>query len=266
MMNVTVDQYKISADAADTVRSVLGNIGDTARGRRLSDAMRDMRQSQVTAYIVPAWETIRPEDYLPENPRFDSADPYGSEVQSLVEAGFAESFDILHEDSSSTYLDEGRVMTGVRVLRDFVIQHVNYTWSADANFRLARYGHSYADGWSLGYRSAIVKAGVYVIGETGDFRMDLVGASFLGEDCDPESLFYTIMEDEDFGASRASAGCSADEGHRWDAESGSWHFSGEYADGSAPDFDFDDADDFDADETFACPVEGCSGRVGVSVY
>ncbi len=267
MSRATVERYRIAVDAADTIRETFGNIGDVRRGSRLLDALTDSQCSDRECYVMPAWETIRHADFepgntLPEVPR------YGDPLPALVELGYVETFDVLSESEDGAYIDDARRVIGVRVLRPFVIQQVTYQYkSVTAGWWNGHSNTGHVTGWTLGHRTGVVAAGVYIIGETGNaYVMRPVCAAYIGPDADTDDLFYAVAADDDFGASHAHAGCSVNADHVWYAESGSWHFTpDDDAAGVAP-FDFDDVDDFDTDETFACPVDGCPGRVGIDVH
>ncbi len=258
----TVDQYSLTVDADDVVRETLSNVGDTERGQAFEDAMSAVRcaDSRTTTFILPASVNLDLDSYAPDNDLTEIND-WRNVLTSLEDSGFAKLARVLTEDSDGSYASDDITVTAVTVPEGFKVVEVRYDYAPMFGLgRIPVTGGTVGETWE-------VPAGTYIVGETGNYaRMDTVAVAYLeGTDHDAEDLFFTVAENEEFGVSRASSGCDADETHQWEAEGGSWRFRGEYAGGEAPDYDFDDAEDF-SDDTHACPVEGCTGRVGYTVY
>lgn len=262
--NPTVAKYSITIGASQSVHETLENVGDSEIGKVFADALRDAEcatRSQ-SVYVLPASVNLENDSYAPEND-LPEINAYPSALAKLRDEGFLSSETLIWEDENTIYADDSRDVTTVTVHHAFKLVTVAYNYVPVGRPGL---GREAVRDWKVEETSETVPAGVYLIGRSGNaYHMSDDITVYCGADADPERLFYAVAEDEEWGASRASAGCSADETHRWEAESGSWHFSGEYVDGTAPAFDFDDAEDFD-DDTHACPVEGCTGRVGYTVY
>lgn len=300
-----VAQYEIWRDAAETLCATLPNVADAENGETHADALDNAlrhghHHRDITLYVLPASVNLEHASYasdndLPELPQ------HRDELYSLADTGFLSVETIVNEESSSAYLDDDRIVLAVTVHHAFKLVPVTYRWNEGS-----RTGAYSACLWTVGETITIVPAGVYVIGQSGNaYHRSTDIIRYVGENADTESLFYQIMEDEEFGASQAIARCSVNEEHVWTAESGSWRFSpADYFDAANapfPGFAFDDAEFsrvtaerqvlrcFDPgcahlEETecfntvghdsetrapagqFFCPVDGCTGTVGILVH
>ncbi len=265
-LEVTVEQYTLSVDAADTVRAVLETT-DTGRGDRLAAALHLVANSPSPLYATDLNELVARRGLPPSTPRGPEPPPQVSAstvdgaLAELARIGAVSVHPLWAETSTEAYLSEGRRFTLVRVLRPLVLIRIEH--AADL--------HPAWQGWRIAARTRIVPAGWYLLGEVGDVGSRLIGAGRLDipepdGDLDAaavvEGLTYKLVETDGFGASRCDAGCRACR-TRWYAESGSWHFTPDSTEG-APAWDYDDADDFHDDGTIACPACG-NGRVGFLV-
>ncbi|MEC3974335.1 hypothetical protein [Amycolatopsis sp. H20-H5] len=248
-------------DASETISVMLDN-ADKPWGRRLDEALRFAMVSGSPTYAVSPYVRAELSDFRPDLPqRPDMPDVEGnsaSDVLAKLEAaGYVDTRTVVHETSGQAYLSDGRTVTAVQVLRPFALVGVWCGFSPAANSRVIRYGHAYADRWTITDRSYIVPAGWYLVGETGDYTDTLVGVA--GMNSDPDGWVFEL---EGFGASECSAGCESCDA-RWVAYADSWHFRPEDCDADA--WHFDDADDFDTANTIACP--SCrTGRVGFFIF
>jgi hypothetical protein len=267
-MDVSVERYSLTICARDTVNSLL-DCADHGRGARLDDALssaceyRGTAAYAVTPFMRVERDHFRPdaEDVWPSVGGRDEADV----LHNLAKAGVVELDTVWRDTDGDSYLDEGRIITAVRVLRPFAVVQVAYRWDPGS----IRY---YADHWEITGRTRVVGMGTYVVGEIGDFRMSYVGAASIDSarvnerGTDLDTLTCWAVEQQDFDASHCEAGCD-DCGARWSAECGSWHFRPHDFDGPAEvaAFDYDDAEDHDMNDTIACPH--ChTGRAGFMVF
>lgn len=259
-----VSRYSLTVDAAETITAMVEN-ADNPWGRRLEDALRFAMCAEsvyaIAPYATVPHEAFRPDG--PERPDMPSVDaPSVSMVLDKLQlAGYVTVHNAWHETSSEAFLSDGRTVTAVHVMRPFALVAVKYSWSAAANRRAVVYGHSYADQWEITDRSYTVPTGWYLVGEVGDYQVNLVGVAALnGERPDWACWLDGI---EGFGASHCAAGCQSC-GARWLAYGDSWHF--EPDDCAAAAWDFDDADDIDETTgTIACPA--CdTGRVAFDIF
>jgi hypothetical protein len=257
-LEVTVEQYALSVDAADTVRAVLETT-DTDRGDLLAAALR-LAASAAAVYVTDLNEVVASGGLPPSAPSAQvSASTVDGVLAELASSGAVGVHHLWAETSTDAYLSEGRRFTAVWVRRPFVAVRVEHAPGLPARW----------EGWRIAERTRIVPAGWYLLGEVGDVVTRLVGAGMLhlpeSGDADAaavaEGLAGRLVETDGFGASRCDAGCRAC-GARWYAESGSWHFTPDSSrDTDVPAWEFDDAEDFRDDGTIACPACG-SGRAG----
>ncbi|GAA1748640.1 hypothetical protein [Streptomonospora arabica] len=265
IMDVDVARYSLTVDARETLSAVLAS-GNARRGAKLDRILQASLCGVGTAdaaFAVAPFVRVDDDDFRPGPDAGDDwpdvADRDESGVLAAMErAGLVETFDVFSEGVGTSYLNEGRVLTAVRVLRPFAVVTVAYRWTG------ARLG--YADRWTITDRTPVVGTGTYLVGMVGDFAMTYVGATGLDATGDEpgmsdDLLFMWLVEQEGFLASTCLAGCDAC-GGRWEADGGSWHFQPEYA-SDADAFDFDDTEDHDGD-TVACPC-CATGRVGFLV-
>jgi hypothetical protein len=275
---VAVSEYRLTVDAAETVRAVL-DTGHRRRGQRLAAALAfASRDSEATAvYPAPPFIPLDLDQLDPARcvlPDIAAGSPCDV-VRRLATAGYLTTHHVWRDTSGQTYADDGRTLTAIRVLRAFALARVEYHRTDPRSL-------GNADRWAVTERTPVVGRGWYLLGEIGDHRSDLVGATGLHTwDADPalhpdtaaELLTYRVAEIEGFPASTCLAGCARC-GARWTAEQGSWHFHPDpeldtptnHADRPAvmpAAFDFDDAADFD-DNAIRCPHCGL-GRVGFTV-
>lgn len=271
MHTVTVERFNLSVDTGDVLTAVMGNF-DTDTGRVFSEIWGNHRYN---LHAVPQGTDVQASWFAP---RDDDAPESLSELtghfpgsprdrdnvfRNLCEGGYIaepEPRNVVSEDSGQGYLSDDVHISAVTVVRPFTLVMVEYS-----EYDLYRNG-GYARKWSVD--TVEIPAGLYVIAERGQLSMSLHSIGYDDRtDIDLESLGLEILEDEDFTTCHMSAGCSANDGHRWEAECGSWNFDPSQ-DGEAREdlleFAYDDADDHDENNTIACPVEGCAGRVGFS--
>jgi hypothetical protein len=264
LVDVSVAQYELWVDGAETVRAVLES-ADIDAGGPLAEAL-ELATSGSDVFAVAPSDRVQAADFLPGAADgggvIVSADTVDGVLSSLAKAGYLSGVHVVwSETASQAYLSTGRELLAVRVLRPFALVAVTYSWSG-----ASRVGP--AERCEVTDRSRPVEPGWYVVGTVGDFgasRLVGVAGVDVGGCTDPqeaaERLTYWAVEVEGFGASRCLAGCESC-GGRWYAECGSWHFTAEDDAASTVDgWDFDDAADFDERGTVACPA--CqSGRVG----
>ncbi|GAA3744540.1 hypothetical protein [Salinactinospora qingdaonensis] len=262
LLDVDVSRYSLTVDARDTIRAVLDS-GDGERGSRFDEIMH-VASCGEAAFAVPPSASVDRGDFRPGLPDDDDWPEIGDRhelavLRNMERAGLAETYDLFSETIGESYLDEGRVLTVVRVLCPFTIVSVRYGWSGVLG--------AYADRWEITERTHTVQAGTYLVGHVGDFGMTYVGATGIDAACEgadditDDVLFMWLVEQEGFLASSCLAGCDSCQG-RWIAEAGSWHFRPDCA-RDVDDFDFDAIDDVDG-ATIACPA--CvTGRVGFLV-
>ncbi len=257
-MNVEtrVAYHELSVDAQDTVTEILNSvrIADApalASVLRLTDRPGGY-DADTSLYVADALTKIGWEDVAPgtvDGPaHLDNAEG----LRELEKLGYLTVHDLAYETSGSSYLDEGRSLTAIRVLRPFHTVGVVYRW------RRALIGP--ADQWDIVTRPGMVWPGVYVHGAVGDYRSRDVGLVYAGPpELDTDALIYTIREDSDvFTCHAVCDRCGAD----WYADGGSWIFR---ANRGHVDFDFGDARRHDGN-TVMCPEPLCvSGRVGFTV-
>ncbi|MBE3206695.1 MULTISPECIES: hypothetical protein [Parafrankia] len=173
-------------------------------------------------------------------------------LRGLEKLGYLTVHDLAYETSSASYLDEGRSLTAIRVLRPFHTVGVVYRW------RRALIGP--ADEWDIVTQPGVIWPGVYVHGAVGDYRSRDVGLVYAGPpELDTDALIYAIREDSDvFTCHAVCDRCGAD----WYAHDGSWIFRAIRA---HADFDYSDARRHDG-TTVMCPEPLCvAGRVGFVV-
>jgi hypothetical protein len=262
ILDVAVSQYSLTVDASKTIHVMIDN-ADNPWGRRLHDALTFAMVAGSPAYAVSPYvraelSNFRPD--LPERPDMPNVESnsVAGVLDKLRAAGYVTTCTVLRETSSEAYLSNGRIVTAVEVLRSFVLVGVQYRWSNQAQSRVIRHGHAYADHWEVIDRSYVVPAGWYLVGETGDYVPELVGVA--GMDADPGGCVFEL---EGFGASCCAAGCESC-GVRWIAYADSWHFEADDCD--ADSWDFDDAEEIDeTTNTVACPACG-TGRVAFDIY
>ena|SRR5438067_165376 len=261
ILEACVSRFSLTVDACDTI-TVMVDSADNPWGRRLHDAL-DFALCAESAYAVTPYEGFGVADFRPDAPDRtdmpDVADRFVSGVLGKLQAAdYVTARTVLHETSSQAYLSDGRTVTAVQVHRPFALVGVEYRFSCEAQSRVIRYGHAYADRWEITGRSYIVPAGWYLVGETGDYTSELAGVA--GMDNDPDGVVFEL---EGFDASECAAGCQSC-GARWLAYADSWHFEPDDCD-AAP-WDFDDADGIDeGTNTVACPACG-TGRVGFMIF
>ncbi|MGC7093968.1 hypothetical protein ACPZ19_04830 [Amycolatopsis lurida] len=257
LLEVSVERFSLAVDAADTITVMVDN-ADNPWGRRLHDALALATTSTGGVFAVGPYCRVGLDGFRPDAPQWpDVADRTVSGVlANLQTAGYLTVSTVVRETASVAYLSEGRAVTAVHVLHPFALAAVDYRFSRDADSRVFRFGHAYADRWEISARSYIVPAGWYLVGEVGDYRSELSGVA--GMNIDPDG---SVFELEGFGASSCDAECGAC-GARWLAESGSWRFRAE--DGDADGWAFDDAEVDESTGTVACPA--CStGRVAFAI-
>jgi hypothetical protein len=265
-LHVTVEQYTLSIDAADTVRAVL-QATDTAHGDRIAAALHLLAESTAPLYVADLNELVAHRGLPPapppgqEPPPPVSASTVDDALAELARVGAVTVHPVWTETSTEAYLSEGRRFTLVQVLRPLVLIRTEHAPNLNPAWH----------GWRIAERTSTVPAGWYLLGETGDITSQLIGAGKLhipepDHDTDAqalaEALTYKLVETDGFGASRCDARCNTCH-TRWYAESGSWHFTPDTTH-SAPAWDYDHADGFHDDGTITCPA--CrTGRVGFTV-
>src|SRR6266545_2636334 len=263
-LSVTVEQYVLSVDAAETIRAVLDTT-DTRGGDRLAAALR-LAASAWPVYATTLNDLVanhgrnpQPTDGTPQ-PEVSAA-TVDAALAELARAAMVRVHRLWTETATEAYLSEGRRLSLVHVPSRFTLVRTERRPDLPAAW----------DGWRIAERTRPVPAGWYVIGEVGDLGTDLVGIGKL----DPaiaddhadagelaERLAGALAETDGFSASRCEAGCHACHA-TWYAEGGSWHFTPD-DDADAAAWDYDDATGFRNDGTITCPACG-TGRVGFMV-
>ncbi|MGO1053249.1 hypothetical protein [Crossiella sp. CA198] len=245
---------------------------DRPWGRRLNDALL-LAASEAAAYAVTPYTPVPMADLRPDvPPRADRPDIAACDaagvLHALARTGLAEVRTVWSEPYTDAYLNTGRRLLAVHVLRPFVVLGVRYWHSREALDHLARTGHAYSDQWELTERSHIVPAGWYLVGLVGDLFFTLVGAAAMNVDPDEhpdvvaERLGLRALDTEGFGAEHCQAECAAC-GSRWGAGSGSWLFRPE-GDTTARGWDFDTLGEVSDNGTVPCPH--CkTGQVGFCI-
>ncbi|GAA2778897.1 hypothetical protein [Crossiella cryophila] len=266
-----VSDYSLNVDAEETIRAVLA-AADRPWGRRLNDALL-LAGSEATAYAVAPYAPVPVAALRPDvPPRADRPDIAACDAAGVLRAlagtGLAEVRTVWSEPYTDAYLNTGRQLLAVHVLRPFVVLGMRYWHSREALDRLARHGYVYSDRWEVTERSHIVPAGWYLVGLVGEFLFTLVGAAAVAFDSDEhpdavaERLALRALDTEGFGAAHCMAECRAC-GSRWCAESGSWLFRPE-GDTDARGWDFDTIGEVSDTGTVPCPH--CkTGQVGFCV-
>jgi hypothetical protein len=265
-LQVTVEQYTLSVDAADTVRAVLETT-DTAQGDRLVATLHRLADSTAPLHVTDPNGLVAHRGLPPtrppgqEPPPQVSASTVDDALAELARVGAVSVYPVWTETSTEAYLSEGRRFTLIQVLRPLVLIRTEHTPDL----------HPSGQDWRIAERTRTVPTGWYLLGETGDITSRIIGAGMLDipqpdHDTDAhaiaEALTYKLVETDGFGASRCDATCRTCH-TRWYAESGSWHFTPDH-DQNASAWDYDDADDFHDDGTITCPA--CrDGRVGFTV-
>ncbi|MEX5635568.1 hypothetical protein [Parafrankia sp. FMc2] len=251
-----VGYHELSVDAQDTVTEILNRFR-VADAPALANVLRMTNRpggydGDTGLYIADALTKIDREDVAPETvdgPAYlDDTDG----LRELEKLGYLTVHDLAYETSSASYLDEGRSLTAIRVVRPFHTAGVVYRW------RRALTGP--ADEWDIVTRPGVVWPGVYVHGAVGDYRSRDVGLVYAGPpELDTDTLIYAIREDSDvFTCHAVCDRCGAD----WYAADGSWTFR---ANRAHTDFDFDDARRHHG-TTVMCPEPLCvDGRVSFTV-
>ncbi len=293
MFDVTAQKYSLTIDADETLRATVGNWGVDAPDGEPVDA-DDLFAllgigTRVSVYVFSPDTPVTAEAIMLL--AGSNGDGYGWDISShwdheswarLAEAGYAEreTRSAWFDGNSETYASEHRSVELYRVLSAFRAVTVEYN------------GYRIADG-AYGIRrattcrivdSVLIPAGDYARAKSGDYIMGDVCSAYLGTDAlgdhitnTAETLFYALVEETGFDASRAYAECDSC-GARWEAEGG-WHFlpsDAGFSDVPADlkPFDYDDTTGHDGN-TIDCPH--CSpesddaneptgpGRVGFSV-
>ncbi|WP_322750980.1 MULTISPECIES: hypothetical protein [unclassified Frankia] len=247
----------ISVDATDTVRAILDSVREADAPALATILRRAARPGSVdtatSVYVADAFTKIRRGDVGPRSVDGPDCLEETDTLRELEKLGYLEFDDLAYETSDDTYLDEGRALTALRVLRPFCVVTVVYRWT--------RGQLGPADQWDIVNHSGVVWPGTYVQGTVGDFRQRDVGVVYAGplDGVDTDALRYAIREGSDVYTCHAVCdSCDSD----WYAADGSWAFRRNTA---AHDFDFDDARRI-TNGTIMCPEPlSLSGRVGFTV-
>lgn len=243
-LEVSVSRYSLTVDTFQTFES-LSDVAENESGNRLRAAL-EAAVCATAAYVAPADCVISVGDMCSDPPDL----PYvagattSNVLAALESAGKLTARTEFVEQSSDTYLSEGRTVTIVHVLQPFTIVTAEHGLSREANID----------------QSEVVPVGWYLVGETNECHrapelVCVVGMNELSDD-----VVAWLYELDGFAATTCLAGCSTC-GNQWCAESGSWTFQPDGCD--AKPWAFDDAEDF-RKNMIACPA--CStGRVGFVV-
>lgn len=252
-----VDSGSICVDATDTVRAVLDSlaVADAPALEKIlhQNPGRGSFDTATDFYVADAFTKVCHADVGPNSidgpESLDETDP----VRELEKLGYLEVDDLVYETSDNTYLDEGRSVTALRVLRPFDVVTVVYRWT--------RGQLGPADQWDVVNHSGVVWPGVYLLGAVGDYQQRDVGVVYAGpvDGFDVDGMRYAVREESDVSTCHAVCGrCGSD----WYADDGSWLFGRHTA---TRDFDFGVARRV-ADDTVMCPEPLClSGRVAFTV-
>lgn len=256
--DVIVEQYCLAVSARDTVNEVLDS-GDRESGGALEDALLTAARDECVFLLDPSadvsHDAFHP-DRVDDLPTVNAPNLYFA-VSHLEKHGYLRTHDVWTEGTGNSYLDQGRVITAYEVTRPFRLASVRYRYVYGGD-----YYYPASDRWFVDEVTPVISAGLYLAGYVGDYSLTLEGIAEI-EPRDEESLFYDLVEVEGFMASRCDARCEACDAH-WFAESGSWHFQPETR-GAAPEWDYDDVEEFHDDDTVPCP-SCASGRVGFLIY
>ncbi|MGF7237596.1 MAG: hypothetical protein ACQSGP_21925 [Frankia sp.] len=258
VIDVAVSPGSLTIVACDTVRTLLTQLGDDdrdggplARVLQLFAPFRD--RDCVTCFRVtgPLAKLAR-RDVAPD--RDDGSDRVGNgdAVADLTMLGYVECRDLLDEISTASYLDEGRCLTVVRVLRAFSVCTVHYHWTGCSR--------GPADQWEIVGRTGIVWPGTYLRGQVGDYYLRDVGVVYAGPlDLDTDPLAAAVHAATNvFTCHAVCDGCHAD----WYGKDGSSRF---HADHASADFDFADGRRIH-NNTIQCPEPLCvTGRVRFTI-
>ncbi|WP_148309628.1 hypothetical protein [Kutzneria albida] len=241
---VSVAPFSLTVSAVDTLRVVLEG-GDTARGQLLHDALT-FATSEHTAHPVAGDAPVRPQfprvaadGSVVDVARLDAQDV----VTALVDTGYLTARPVWSEPSHDAYLDQGRTVLVIHVLRQFTLTTTTVSGQRD--------------------RTVVTPVGWYLLALVGDHTSSLVGATGVDFE-DAEAAGNWLVEQEEFGAAHCAAGCDCC-GNRWQAEAGEGTFTPDEGDATLV-WHFDDAKDVDEERnTIACPACGI-GRVGFDIY
>ena len=275
MKEMSATQYDLSFDATESVRTVVGNLRcmnmmtyDDMSSEEVDEAQDAFCEllagvgQNVSMLVFECDSVITPGAILATEP-LDITHPYADHkrAEDLCAHGYLDgkvggeiAVSIWFDGNSEHFGDNDRSVELYTVLRPFRVAFVTY-----GGYEPRGWGYSRAT--TCVVSSVIdIPAGDYLVGASGPayskHSIDVV--SYLGPagEADRESLFYALVEDEDWPDSHAYAGCDSC-GARWDAESGSWHFEPSDAgyDGVPADLEAFDYDDmaFDADGKPQCP-------------
>src|SRR5947207_1039015 len=126
-LHVTVEQYTLQVDAAESVRAVLDAI-DTAHGDRLVAALRLLADSTSPLYVADLNELVANRGLIPpapppgqETPPQVSASTVDDALTELARVGAVNVHPVWTETSTEAYLSEGRTFTLVQVPRPLVL-------------------------------------------------------------------------------------------------------------------------------------------------
>jgi len=244
-----VNQHELSINAQDSVLEILDSLRE-AEAPAL--ARRTGHHGNTTLYVTDALTRIGSADLAPHNPDGPDVLEPADQPRQLEQLGYLTLHDLIDDTSTGSYLDEGRRLTAIRVLRPFHCVEVHYRW------RHALIGP--ADEWTILARSGVIWPGLYVHGVVGDFATRDVGLVYAGPvDLDTDAMIYGILEE--FSVHRCHARCDRC-GADWYADSGDWTFHAHRAHG---DFDYATARRHHQN-TVMCPEPLClSGRVSFTV-
>ncbi|ONH25187.1 hypothetical protein [Pseudofrankia asymbiotica] len=251
-----VDRHELSVDAQDTVTKILSSVR-VADAPALATVLQMIRQPgghdpDTSLFVADALTKIDHGDVSPADADGPVCLAIADGMRELERLGYLTVHDLADETSSASYLDEGRSLTAIRVLRPFHTVGVVYRW------RRALLGPP--DSWDIVTRPGVIWPGVYVRGAVGDYRLRDVGLVYAGPpELDTDALIYAIRDESDvFTCHAVCDSCGAD----WYADDGSWIFR---ANRAHADFDYNDARRHDG-TTVMCPEPLCvSGRVSFTV-
>ena len=256
-----VDRHTLSVDARDTVTEILNSVR-VADAPALTSVLRLTRQSgaydtDTSLFVADALTKIGHEDVSPADADGPVCLAVADGMRELEKLGYLTVHDLADETSTGRYLDEGRILTAIRVHRAFHTVEVVYRWR---RYRWRRPLIGQADGWDIVNDPGVVWPGMYVHGTVGDYRSRDVGVVYAGPpNLDTDALIYAIRDESDVSTCHAVCDtCGAD----WYAHDGSWTFR---ADRAHADFAFGDARRHDG-ATVPCPEPlRVAGRVAFTV-
>jgi hypothetical protein len=253
-IDMAVEPGSLTVDAYDTIRALLTQLrdddrdgGTLARVLHLFPPFRDPDGATGFRVTGPLAKVTR-RDVAPGRDDGPDRVEVGDTLTDLTKLGYVECRDLLDEASAVSYLDQGRYLTAVRVLRAFYVTTVHYHWTGR---HLGR-----ADQWDVVGRTGIVWPGTYLLGQVGDYHLRDVGLVYAGPlNLDTDALALAWHDTMNvFTCHAVCDNCHAD----WYGQDGSWRF---HAHRATADLDFGDAARIQ-NNTIRCPEPRCAtGRV-----